>query len=558
VRNAEPAETYVVENLALDRDVAKITFRSGTISFAAPLLDRVWLGIFAGEATFELASPTANERAYLKARGGEESVKEQFTEAVFVFTDASYKELKANGKPMPPDPKAAGILRDLRKKLRRRTDDTRSMLESLLMDESIENVEAEVLRDLYNPATAGAFNAYIKGKRHGDMRFFVRPRGALPQLPSPEEVALLNINPTGTDDGIWYHSHLKQELDKQTGDSGENKRVVRALHYRIDTAIAGNERLKGQCEISFQAESNGERVIHFDLLPSLRVSSVKDPARDIPFIQEDRKQDAGFYVIFPEPLVKSKEYRLTIDYEGDKVVRDAGGGNFAVGARTSWYPSVNSFLDRAKYDLTFRVPKAYTLVAVGKLAKQSREGNMTVSEWSSETPLAVAGFNYGQFKKKQVSDGPTAYQIEGYATTELPDSLKLSSQEVGGMVPTRLLDTALSQSQNSLRIFTQWFGKAPYGRIAITQQPQFSFGQSWPTLVYLPLFAFLDSTQRTMLLGGIKHGLTTFVEEVTPHEVSHQWWGHLVGWATYRDQWLSGRLRDILDGSLPTDSRAEA
>lgn len=30
-----------------------------------------------------------------------------------------------------------------------------------------------------------------------------------------------------------------------------------------------------------------------------------------------------------------------------------------------------------------------------------------------------------------------------------------------------------------------------------------------------------------------------FVEQVGPHEFAHQWWGHRVGWQSYRDQWLS-------------------
>jgi aminopeptidase N len=29
------------------------------------------------------------------------------------------------------------------------------------------------------------------------------------------------------------------------------------------------------------------------------------------------------------------------------------------------------------------------------------------------------------------------------------------------------------------------------------------------------------------------------VDRVGSHEFAHQWWGHLVGWASYRDQWLS-------------------
>src|SRR5260221_10266455 len=100
-------------------------------------------------------------------------------------------------------------------------------------------------------------------------------------------------------------------------------------------------------------------------------------------------------VIMLEPMTAGGDYRLVIEYAGDRVIHKAGGGNFSVGARTSWYPSVNAFGDRATYDLTFKVPKDYTLVSVGKLVKESREGDFAVSQWVSDVPLAVAGFNYG-------------------------------------------------------------------------------------------------------------------------------------------------------------------
>ena len=32
---------------------------------------------------------------------------------------------------------------------------------------------------------------------------------------------------------------------------------------------------------------------------------------------------------------------------------------------------------------------------------------------------------------------------------------------------------------------------------------------------------------------------------VTPHEVAHQWWGHTVGFGSYRDQWMSEGFADL-------------
>ena len=72
----------------------------------------------------------------------------------------------------------------------------------------------------------------------------------------------------------------------------------------------------------------------------------------------------------------------------------------------------------------------------------------------------------------------------------------------------------------------------------MTQQPAPNFGQAWPTLVFMPYLAYLDTTQRAQLLGT-RGGTDTFWRYVGPHEVAHQWWGHIIGWDSYRDQWMS-------------------
>jgi hypothetical protein len=335
--------------------------------------------------------------------------------------------------------------------------------------------------------------------------------------------------------GFWYSSHFESEYKNNTASSEEDKRVVDVEHYRIENAIKG-ERLAATAEISFTAMADGERVLGLGLLQELRVTRALFGDKETGFIQEDKKKDGSFYAIFPEPLVKGRKYKLTLDYQGEKVLVNAGGGNFSVRFRTSWYPSLNSFKDRATFDLTFKIPKQNSLVSVGKMVKEWQEGDLAASQWVSDIPLAVAGFNYGRFKKKETADADTKYQIEGYAVSEMPDELRETG--VGGMAPARLLDNSLIEATNSMRIFTRYFGPLPYGRIAITQQPEGFSGQAWPSLVFLPLMSYLDSTQRWMLMGN-NRSLTEFVDEVNAHEVSHQWWGHIVGWSSYHDQWLS-------------------
>ena len=546
VRDGGAMETYTVNNLALKRDAGTITLRSGRVSFLPPVMGRVVRAVFVGDGQFTLTPAMALERDNLYRITEKETVDEAFEKAIFCFTDETFEEIKRQAQPGSEDSRARDVLNDFQKRVRFRPERPRSFVEYLLAYEG-ENIDAEILGDLYNAKRPGFFSAYLFGRKYNDLRYYVRPGGALPQMLAPEEVALINLDPAGEREGIWYLAHLASEYKSGTASSDEDKRIINVEHYRIETAIDNGEKLTAVAELTFLPMGDGDRLLRFGLLPNLRVTRVTAAEREINFIQEQRKEDASFYVVWPEPLVKGQRYKLTIEYQGNKVVEDAGGGNFAVGARTSWYPSANAFNDRATFDLTFKVPNRYTLVGVGTLVKSWREGDYAASQWVSDVPLAVAGFNYGVFKKKEIDDPDTKYHIEGYATMDLPDYMRGAGNAMA-LTPAALNQSAIVDAQNSMRLFTHWFGEAPYGRIAITQQPQFNFGQSWPTLVYLPISAYLDSTQRYMLLGGINSRFTEFIQEVTPHEVSHQWWGHIVGWASFHDQWLSEGFADFSAG----------
>jgi hypothetical protein len=197
---------------------------------------------------------------------------------------------------------------------------------------------------------------------------------------------------------------------------------------------------------------------------------------------------------------------------------------------------------------------------VGKLVAQRREGGEEVSQWKSDEPLLVAGFNYGEFKKKERTDDASKYTVEAYATVDPPDWLRgveLPLLDVNGahsgdtssgivLTPSAMAENVLVDALNAVRLYTHWYGPTAYGRVAVTQQPAFDFGQSWPTLIYLPVSAFLDPTERWRLLGGNTFRFSKeFVDVVTAHEVAHQWWGHTVGWTSYHDNWLSEGFADF-------------
>ncbi|MGB6401782.1 MAG: M1 family aminopeptidase [Candidatus Sulfotelmatobacter sp.] len=550
LRDVGLGESFHFDNFTLTCDVATFQFRKGTLTFLGPVNGEVTGAIFTGEGHFSLKPMLALDANELSRRTGAAEVSEDFAEAVFRFTpDGRLKFLPGLGGRAEAASEAAAVLNRWRERMRQRQERPLGFTEYLLHGETMDNVDADVLSAVYNPAHPEFFNAYLRGQMHKDLRFFVRNRvGAVPQLDSPEEVALINYDPGGMEDGVWYLAHLKSEYLNRTANSREDRRLFATHRYKIETVIAKNGHLFSTATISFEPLIAGERVLKFGLLPNLRVTRVADEqGKDLYFIQESRKEDGSFYAILPEAPPLGQTVSITVEYSGDKVLEQAGEGSFYVLARTSWYPNLNGFGEKAFYDLTFKVPRADKVISIGKLESESIEQDLAVTHWITPIPVAVAGFNYGDYQRLDVPDDITGYKISGYYLSELPDNLR-RSPVLKSLAPRSMTKYALEQTRAQLQLCSFYFGKIPYEEIHITEQPDFNFGQSWPNLVYLPISAYTDSTQRWMLFGQINSKFTGFVQEVTPHEVSHQWWGHSVGWATYHDQWLSEGFAEFSAG----------
>ena len=536
-------EYAIVNNLQLKRDAANFMLKSGELYFITPVENRVTAAVFVGDGELSLTPPTEVEKNSLKIFTGEGSITEPFTRLVLRFSDKTFEEVKKSSNVTmksggPAASQARGIYRDNQDLLRKRLRDNR---------------ELRTLLDLYNPAREGYFTAFIDGKRFNKLVFLLEPLGVPRAV--PEEVALLSYGET--DGGLWTAFHREEEYKKGTASSSEDRRLIDITRHEIDGAIKGAH-LAATDKITFINLVAGTRVVPFELFGSLRVTRVQDAeGKDLSFVQESKDEDADFGVILPKPLDAGQTYQMVVQYDGSDAIRDSGGGNFILIPRSTWYPGNANTLfaeDRAIFEMTFRYPKNYTFVGTGApTAPDSREGDIAVAKWSSgQTELAVAGFNYGRFKKKVVTDKDSGYDVEFYANQEVPDELREIQNRIqqledagqktmttlGSISTTAMADAALADAQNATRIYNLFFGKLPYTRLAMTQQPAAGFGQAWPTLVYMPYLAYIDTTQRAQLLGT-RGGTDTFWRYVGPHEVAHQWWGHVIGWDSYRDQWMS-------------------
>jgi hypothetical protein len=534
LRAARPAGPAVsVKDLKLERDVFRFEFVRGSFQFLEPVSGRVTGAVFVGEGTWQLTPADEGERRHLAMRRGDpklEVLTDRFESLVLLFTDGTEAEIRGRGAEAPADARAASVWDSFRKRQR--------------MDLKT-NLQLRLLADVLGEAepASGIFLALVDGKKLPPAAVVVDPSGLR---------WISDMSMTGDADSLLYVMHEREGgswyLEKRR-DSGATPATppARATHYTIETTIRTNEWLQGDTTITLEALRDRVRVLPLSLLGQLRIREAElsggddAPWKAVSFIQEVKNEDSDAAVVLPAALSRGETIRLRLVYEGSEVLYDAGDGNFAVGARTSWYPNLGVFEDPATYDLTFRIPKSYEIVSVGNLVDSRVENDARISTWTAERPIRVAGFNYGKFKRLEQKDPDSGLHIQVFTNPGIPDAL----QGLSGVRPENLADSAMADGINTARIGSVYFGSLPFGHVAITQQSQFYFGQSWPSLIFLPYISFLDSYNRFRIGLQSAQG---FVDIIGPHEFAHQWWGHLVGWNSYRDQWLSEGFAEFTAG----------
>ncbi|HKW77227.1 MAG TPA: hypothetical protein VJN64_16970 [Terriglobales bacterium] len=460
------SETIHVKDFVLKKDAGAFTFHHGVFYLLEPVEGKITGAVFLGDASFTLKAPIDVERRNLSLLTHGQPFEEQFSSAVFRFTDKTEDELRKNAvadaQPSSGDP--AGLLSDIQQQLKRKLHD---------------NLSARLLEDVISSQPGGKFTAFIKGKKYSDKIIYdVDPHGS--SLVSPEEVSLMLWD--DSHEGIWAGFHLAGEYAAHTANSDEQNQTVHVDHEKLDVTIDKSARLEGTAQTSFIARQDGVRVVRLILFPTLRVESVStSDGQPLSFIQEDKKEDPDFAIILPRELKKDESFTAITKYAGKDAVSNEGGGNYFPIARDSWYPG-QGFGSYATFDMTFHVPKGLTMVATGKLLKKIDEGNETITQWAADIPQTVAGFNFGKFKREEGKPLKQPYLLETYANPNPPDVVQalqhrndilgtviegsgqgrlLTLDNLGTMSTLGMMKKAMGEAQLSVEIYTDFFGDAP-------------------------------------------------------------------------------------------------
>jgi hypothetical protein len=346
-------------------------------------------------------------------------------------------------------------------------------------------------------------------------------------------------------------------------------RSFSALDYEINTSILADTSLDAKTDLRMRADLSGERILTFQLARALVVDSVTgEHGESLTYFQnegmnlQDRNSHGSdyLYVVLQAPSERGAEFTLHFHYRGN-VIENAGNGVLFVNARESWYPHYGSPADFANYDLTMRWPRKLRLVATGTKRFEREEGEFRIGRWQTEKLVSVAGFNLGDYLSTSLASETRSVDV--YANRQLERSIdsRLDAPQlspprvpspfsaegrtsVNAMTlpppaprPTDSVKLLGRQIEDSIRFYETLSGPFPFEKLSVSQIPG-TFGQGWPGLVYLSTYSYLpaEAQQRA---GLSESGQQQFTELVPFHEVAHQWWGNVVGWDAYRDQWIN-------------------
>ena len=339
-----------------------------------------------------------------------------------------------------------------------------------------------------------------------------------------EEVRLETFNTSYSYVESWLSLDRTADRDERGRPASRRQPAVDVEHADITADVTEGGRdedlFKGRFQVGlrFQGSQAGAQAVQLYLHPFAKLTAVTEEGKPAPFVRDhvggrkgildNRIYDDSLVVLLARPVVPGEARRLDFEYEIDVT-------NY-VHSRI-WYPEAESDETfrtdphTARLEVTAR--KKHELRAMGKREETAEAPDgKSHGAWTIEHPVKMLTFSFAEkFHEERV-------KVEG-----APEVICFGSKVE---VSRRARFADVGQDVAESFAYFQKLLDAP-----LTADPVYvtsiaaRHGQAFDGFIHL-------GEQSFDLLGP---GLA---ELFRAHETAHQWWGHRVGAATYRDAWL--------------------
>jgi hypothetical protein len=523
-----------VDNLTLKRDRVEMTF-SGTFYFPLPVMGKITGAVFIGRGTFRAEPPPSlfekeNLQRMLKA----DVVESDFEVAVLRFTDDTFAAIGAGHSPgAATAPAAQALAREFGPRFVRETG---------------ASIASRLLLSLIHKEEPGFFLAqFDKGKR-GRFTYLLDYQCRIPTvnftINGGEKGLIFTYNRALFGNDVWLAFYSMDDYQRGQVTYSDAFDLIEIPQYRMDVDLREPRKLlKVRAKTDIVALADGVRVIPFAIsedLPDfedmrkkngMRVTSAKQAdGSAVEMFQEE--WEGGFVLVLPAARRAKDRFALEMEVEGDFIYdRSETYDCHYPFINGEWYPR-HGYLARSKFEITFHHLKKHKVAGPGLRVKEEPapdNANEVLTSYRMDDPVALVTFALGPYKvyqEKRRTAAGTELPMEFFSLVGSRD-IRLEVRTSQGIIPitvplTIKEDFVLAEMGNAVDYMSVLFGQYPYPAFRAAFHP-FGFGQGFASMLAIPN---ADSA-----LKG------TFV--FLSHETAHQWWGNIVAWRSYRDQWLS-------------------
>lgn len=492
------------EGLRFQREEAEWTLESGTVRLLEPTSGGALTGlVFEGRGHFRMEIPDAQELAQLRRMAenpGLAGIDEPFTEMVLRTSTGLLTELSL----APP-----GSTYD--------TDSTATSRREVWLADQLLDADARVVGGLLMPGD-GFLLADMKTESYDWLSYTFDDLRA-------EEVVIRQVDKGYAEEWVRLDRAADRRDDGSASRDQPRSIDVEHVDLAVDLRKTGKEtglsglvvprRAAITAELTFVSEVDGFLALPLVLRPYAEVSAVRDEDGTVlPFVRyavgrDTRASDKSLFddsllVFLRRPLAAGETYRLSFDYEMEII-------NYVSGR--SWYPGKPGRLTHDFHTATITITsrKKDEIRAMGERVEERAADKDVVQVWKVERPAQMVTFSFAKKFHEETVEREGVPRVTAF------------SMESGGANKTF---NVAADVVNSLLYFNQLFGHPLEDDHLYVTSIFGNHGQSFDGFIHMSILTFDSESEGPSQL-------------FRAHEVAHQWWGHRVISAGYRDQWLS-------------------